>query len=58
MVKDRVVVLDTGYDSFAYEEKLFSDAGYKFDIFPGDHHDRIGKIQFAKILQYNVISAA
>ena len=43
----KVAVLDTGYDSFAYEEKLFTDAGYQFEIFPGARHDRYGKIQFA-----------
>ena len=47
MIKEKIVVLDTGYDSFAYEEKLFSDAGYQFEIFPGDRHDRAGKIEFA-----------
>ena len=48
MEKNRVVVIDTGYDSFEYEEKLLSNAGYDIEIFPGDRHDRIGKIQFSK----------
>jgi len=47
MADKKIVVLDTGYDSFAYEEKLFSDAGYKFEIFPGGRHDRSGKMRFA-----------
>jgi D-3-phosphoglycerate dehydrogenase len=43
----KIVVLDSGYDSFAYEEMLFSGAGYKFEIFPGARHDRSGKMRFA-----------
>ncbi len=44
----RVVILDTGYDSFAYERKLFTNAGYQFEIFPGTRHDPEGKIDFSK----------
>lgn len=44
----RVVILDTGYDSFAYEQKLFTDTGYQFEIFPGARHDPEGKINFSK----------
>ena len=47
-MSDRVVVLDAGYDSFAYEEELFTDAGYRFEIFPGGRDDRTGKMRFAK----------
>jgi len=47
MADKKIVVLDTGYDSFAYEAKLFSDAGYKFEIFPGARHDRSDKMRFA-----------
>jgi len=48
MGKNRVVVIDSGYESFAYEEKLLRDAGYNFEVFPGDRHDRMGKIQFSR----------
>jgi D-3-phosphoglycerate dehydrogenase len=51
MMQDRIVILDTGYDSFAYEEKLFTDAGYRFEIYPGDRHDREGKKLFASDAQ-------
>lgn len=44
----RIVILDTGYDSFAYEQKLFTEAGYQFEIFPGARHDPKGKIFFSK----------
>jgi len=44
----KIAVLDTGYDSFAYEEKLVRDAGYQFEIFPGERHDREGKKEFSK----------
>ncbi|NIA31075.1 MAG: hypothetical protein GWP06_14335 [Actinobacteria bacterium] len=43
----RVVVLDTGYDSYDYEHKVLGEAGYAFEIFPGERHDRAGKIEFA-----------
>jgi D-3-phosphoglycerate dehydrogenase len=47
MSKNRIVVIDSGYDSFEYEAKLFTDAGYSFEIFPGTRHDREGKKKFA-----------
>jgi D-3-phosphoglycerate dehydrogenase / 2-oxoglutarate reductase len=42
-----IKVLDTGYDSFKYEEKLFRSHGYKFEIWPGEKSDVAGKISFA-----------
>jgi len=42
-----IAVLDTGYDSFAYEENLFSKNGYEFKIFPGAKSDIDGKIDFS-----------
>ena len=51
MKKNRIVVLDTGYDSFAYEEELLTGAGFSFEIFPGDRHDRAGKKLFASDAQ-------
>ena len=47
-MENKVVVLDTGYDSYAYEEKLLTDAGYRFELFEGDRDDRNGKISFAR----------
>lgn len=44
----KVAVLDTGYDSFAYETKLLTDAGYQIEIFPGKRHDREGKKKFSE----------
>ncbi len=46
--KDKVVVLDSGYNSYVYEERLFRDAGYQFEIFHGERHDRAGKKEFAR----------
>ena len=43
----RVAVLDTGYESFAYEEQLLSRNGYQFDVWPGENGDVEGKIRFA-----------
>jgi D-3-phosphoglycerate dehydrogenase len=48
VAKDKIVILDSGYDSYAYEEELFRNAGYQLEIFPGKRHDREGKKQFAK----------
>ena len=43
----RVAVLDTGYESFAYEEKLLSSNGYQFDVWTGESGDVEGKLKFA-----------
>jgi phosphoglycerate dehydrogenase-like enzyme len=42
-----VAVLDTGYDEFDQEAAILGAAGYALRIFPGDRHDRAGKIAFA-----------
>jgi lactate dehydrogenase-like 2-hydroxyacid dehydrogenase len=44
----KIVVIDSGYDSYVYEEELFKNAGYHFEIFPGGRHDHAGKKEFAK----------
>jgi D-3-phosphoglycerate dehydrogenase len=43
----KIKVLDTGYDSFAYEKQLFEINGYEFAIWPGDKGDIEGKMDFA-----------
>jgi len=48
IIRDKVAVLDKGYDSYEYEKKLFSENGYRFHIFPGKDGDRSGKIKFAE----------
>jgi len=42
-----IVVIDPGYDSYAYEKRLFEENGFDFKVFDGGHHDREGKIAFA-----------
>ncbi len=44
----KVVVLDTGYESYDYEEKVITQAGYEFEIFRGGHNDLPAKIQAAQ----------
>jgi D-3-phosphoglycerate dehydrogenase len=44
----RVVVLDAGYESYAQEEEILVAAGARFEVFPGDRHDRRGKMEFAR----------
>ncbi len=48
MLFKKIAVLDTGYDSYSYEEKLLSGAGYNLEIFPGGRNDRHGKMKFSK----------
>ncbi len=48
MRERRVVVLDTGYDSYAGEERLLEEAGYTLELFEGERGDKQGKIAFAK----------
>jgi len=43
----KIKVLDTGFDSFAYEQKLFEEHGYTFEIWPGEKGDVKGKMTFA-----------
>ena len=42
-----IAVIDPGYDSYAYEKRLFEENGFVFKVFSGYHHDREGKIAFA-----------
>ena len=42
-----IVVIDPGYDSYAYEQRLFEENGFVFEVFMGHHHDRESKIAFA-----------
>lgn len=43
----KIKLLDTGFDSFEYEEKLFKSHGYSFEIWPGEKGDVEGKIAYA-----------
>lgn len=43
----RVVVIDTGYDSYDQERAILGASGYSLEIFPGDRHDWAGKAAFA-----------
>jgi len=45
---NRVVVVDTGYDSFDQEIAILGGAGYTLDVFPGDRLDAAGKAAFAR----------
>ena len=44
----KIVVLDAGYDSYAYEIQLLQKHGYHLNIFDGAYDDWQGKIDFAK----------
>jgi len=44
----RVVVLDTGYDSYAGEREAAAGVGATLEVFDGDMHDREGRIAFAQ----------
>ncbi len=43
-----IVVIDQGYDSYAYEEELFRKHGYEFRVFTGERHDRRAKQDFSR----------
>jgi len=58
-----IKVLDTGYDSFAYEEQLFLSHGCAFEIWPGDAGDEAGKVAFAAdadglLIRWSVVNDA
>ena len=44
----KIVILDSGYDSYAYEQQLFEEAGFQLSIFPGYDGKRAEKIEFGK----------
>ena len=44
----RIVVIDSGYDSFCEEETVLGAIGARIEVFPGDRHDRRGKMEFAR----------
>ncbi|MCG8309583.1 MAG: hypothetical protein MI975_19460 [Cytophagales bacterium] len=43
----KIKLLDTGFDSFTYEQQLFESHRYSFEVWPGDKGDVDGKIRFA-----------
>jgi len=48
MNNGRIVVLDTGYDSYAQEQAIFSEAGYQFELYDGPAANRRAKIRFGR----------
>ena len=44
----KIVILDSGYKSYAFEEELFSSHGFKLKIHPLYKGERLEKMQFAK----------
>ena len=44
---EKIAVLDTGYESFQYEQELFTSNGFNFEIFDGEKGDVEGKMRFA-----------
>jgi D-3-phosphoglycerate dehydrogenase / 2-oxoglutarate reductase len=43
-----IAVIDEGYDSYSYEQELFRQHAYRFEVFAGDRHDRKAKSAFAQ----------
>ncbi len=44
--KNRIVVLDGGYDSYERERQILAAAGYDLEIYSGRPNERDGKIEF------------
>jgi D-3-phosphoglycerate dehydrogenase len=44
----RVVVIDSGYDSYAQEAGILAALGAALEVFPGERHDRRGKMEFTR----------
>lgn len=47
MNRNRIVVLDAGYDSYEIEREIFQHAGYEFEVYSGSEV-RESKIRFAR----------
>src|SRR5210317_2154895 len=43
-----VVILDSGYKSYAFEKELFEDSGFKLKIHPSYKGEKVEKMEFAK----------
>jgi len=46
-MSSRIAILDTGYESYAYEQELFSGKGFELCIYDGPARDRNQKYKFA-----------
>ncbi len=44
----KIAILDTGYESYEYEKRIFEETGYELQIFSGERNDREGKMALAK----------
>ena len=42
------MVIDSGYDSYAQEAGILAALGAELEVFPGERHDRRGKMDFAR----------
>lgn len=47
-MSQKIAILDTGYESYDYEKRLFEESGYELEIFSGERNDRAGKMAMAK----------
>ncbi len=47
MNTQRVVIIDGGYDTYAYEASYLKEHGYVLEMYDGDPQDRDAKIEFA-----------
>ncbi len=48
MNKERIVVLDTGYESYDQEQALFEQAGYHLDVYRGPARNAKSKLLFGR----------
>ncbi len=48
MSLNQVAILDTGYDSYTYEEDLFAQQGFELIIYEGDPRNKKAKYEFAQ----------
>lgn len=48
MTKPIIAVIDTGYESYAYEKEILEPAGYQLRFFTGDETNHLLKQQFAQ----------
>ena len=44
----KIVILDSGYESYAFEKQLFKDNGYQLEIFPTYEGKKSEKMEFAR----------
>lgn len=62
-IPKRIAVCDTGYENYDVERRIATEAGYAFDVFPGEQGNRASRLAFCKgaaglLIRHTLVDAA